>query len=68
MKVLNCLVAFYPLWPSEIVNALDAAVDDTEIARRSVALYVGRGGIGKRPVLEYSAAVRAGAQNISHAN
>jgi hypothetical protein len=26
-----------------------------------VALYVGRGGIGKRPVLEYSAAVRAGA-------
>ena len=44
-----------------MVNALDAAADEIEIARRSVALYVGRGGIGKRPVLEYSAAVRAGA-------
>jgi hypothetical protein len=53
--------AYYPLWPSEMVNALDASADMTEIARRSVALYVAKGGIGKRPVLEYSAAVRAGA-------
>ena len=53
--------AYYPLWPSEMVNALDADDDETDIARRSIALYVGRGGIGKRPVLEYSAAVRAGA-------
>ena len=29
-----------------------------------VALYVGRGGIGKRPVLEYSAAVRAACSRI----
>ena len=52
--------AYYPLWPSEMVNALDGG-DDTEIARHSVALYVGLGGIGVRPVLEFSAAVRAGA-------
>ena len=31
--------AFYPLWPSEMVNALDAAADEAEIARRSVRSY-----------------------------
>jgi hypothetical protein len=31
--------AFYPLWPSEMVNALDAAADEAEIARSSVRSY-----------------------------
>ena len=48
-----------------MVNALDADADTAGIARRSVALYVGLGGIGKRPVLEFSASVRAGAPAVA---
>ena len=52
--------ALYPLWPSEMMNGISASAPDMAIAAASVSYYTSQGGIGQRPVLEFSAAVRAG--------
>lgn len=52
--------AVYPVWPSEMMNGITASARDAAIASASVLYYTSQGGIGSRPVLEYSAAVRGG--------
>ena len=55
--------AIYPVWPSELVNGLDADHATVDVARASFVEYFTAGdsnSAGSRPVLVYPAAVRAG--------
>ena len=50
-----------------MMNGISASAADMAIAAGSVSVYTSQGGIGQRPVLEFSAAVRAGSTRAAPA-